>query len=401
MSDAAPPLAGLTVVDLGQIYNAPYASMLLALAGADVIKVEAPGGESLRGRNVVKGAGADLPFYMVNSNKRSVTLNLKSARGRELLLEMVERASVIIENFRPGVMDRLSLGDKVLFERNRSLVVASSSGYGQEGLYRDLPAMDLTVQAMAGVMTSTGFPDAPPVKAGPAIVDFFAGIHLYGAIVTALYRQAKDGVGARLDVSMLDSVYPSLLSNVGMVVGAATPGPARTGNRHGGLAVSPYNVYATTDGHVAIITVTEEHWNGILRAMDRPDLLDDPRFSSRAARVAAMEEVDALVGAWCGSVPTDEVFARLRAQDVPAAPVRELSEVVVDAHLHDRGMLQDVEVPAVGRIPLMHSPLRFAGEPRVPLQVAPGLGEHNEEIFCGWLGHATEELEAWREDGVV
>jgi CoA:oxalate CoA-transferase len=395
------PLAGVVVVDLGQIYNAPYATMLLALAGADVIKVETRTGEPLRKRNAIKETGADLPYWMLNSNKRGVTLDLKDPRGRDLLLEMVARAHVLVENFRPGVMDKLGLGPDVLLARDPSLVYASGSGYGQEGAYRDLPAMDLTIQAMSGIMTSNGFTENPPVKAGPAVADFFGGIHLYGAIVTALYQRAVTGQGARLDVAMLDSVYPSLLSNLGLLLGAESPPPPRAGNRHGGLAVSPYNVYPTRDGYLALITVTEAHWDGILETMGRADLIGDPKYATKNARVAAMEDVDELLAGWTSSLGTAEVFKLLREAGVPCAPVRELREVVDDPHLRERGMIQDHDVPGVGVLPLMHTPLRFVGRERIPLKIAPTLGEHNDEIFGGWLGHTQEELAELREAGVI
>ena len=394
------PLAGVTVVDLGQIYNAPYATLLMALAGADIIKVEALDGESLRSRNV-KGTGADLPFYFMNSNKRAVTLNLKDPRGRDLLLELVDRASVLVENFRPGVMARFGLGPDELLARHPSLVYASGSGYGQDGAYRDLPAMDLTIQAMSGVMSSTGFTDNPPVKAGPALGDFFGGIHLYGAVVTALYQRAVTGRGAHVDVAMLDSVLPSLMSNIGMIVGATHPAPPRTGNRHGGLAVAPYNVYATKDSYVGIITVTEDHWDAILRTIERSELIGDERYSTKPARVQRMAEVDEMIEDWTSRHPIDEVFRLLREGGVPCAPVRPLREVLADPHFRARGMIHDTEVPGVGELPLIHTPLHFAGEERVPIRVAPGLGEHNDEIYGDWLGHSAEELAELRADGVI
>ena len=187
------PLAGITVVDLCQIYNGPYATFLCAQAGADVIKVEPKGGEHLRRRGVVGGAA--LPFAMLNANKRSVSLDLKNPQGRDLLIEMVRRADVLVENFAPGVMERLGLGVEAMHKINPRLVYAQSSGYGQEGLYRDYPAMDLTVQAMSGIMDITGFPEREPVKAGPALCDFFAGVHLYGGIVTALLDRERTGRG--------------------------------------------------------------------------------------------------------------------------------------------------------------------------------------------------------------
>ena len=252
------PLEGVTVVDLGQIYNGPYCSFLLAMAGARVIKIETPGGEHLRKRSVV--AGAALPFAMLNSNKTFATLNLKTERGRELLREMVRRSDILVENFAPGVMDRLGVGYEVLSQVNPRLVYGAGSGYGRSGPKKDFPAMDLTVQAMAGIMHVTGFPDRPPVKAGPAMGDFMGGVHLYGGIVTALYESQKTGQGRLVEVSMQEAVYASLASNLGLHFSMGNSVPPRTGNRHGGMAEAPYNVYPTQDGYIAIICVGEVHW---------------------------------------------------------------------------------------------------------------------------------------------
>jgi CoA:oxalate CoA-transferase len=186
------PMQDLVVIDLTQIYNGPYATYLMALAGATVIKVEPPGGESLRRRGAVGGAG--LPFAMLNGCKQSIMLDLKTEEGKQALKALAAKADVLVENFSPGAMDRLGLGDAVLQALNPRLIYASSSGYGRNGPYAKYPAMDLTIQAMSGAVEVTGFPDNPPVKAGPAIADFFAGIHLYGAIATALFERERSGV---------------------------------------------------------------------------------------------------------------------------------------------------------------------------------------------------------------
>lgn len=393
-----PPLDGVVVVDLSQIYNGPYATLLLALAGATVIKVEAPAGDNLRGRTTAKGSGA--PFVILNSNKLGVRLNLKDARGRELLLELACRADALVENFRPGVMDRLGVGRDVLRGVNERLIYAAGSGFGQTGPYRDYPAMDLTVQAISGVMSVTGFPDAPPVKAGPALSDFFGGIHLYGAIMTALFDRERTGRVRDVDVSMLESTYPSLMSPLGLYYGGATR-VHRTGNRHSGLAEAPYNTYPTSDGHIALICVTEEHWRRLTEEMGRPELADDPRYSTRRARVEHMDEVDAIVEEWTRGQCKEDVFQRLLARGVASAPVRELAEVVNDRHLTERGALQEIDHPEVGRVRIMQTPLRLGDDALVPLRTAPALGEHNREVFGRWLGVADEKLDELEREGVI
>src|SRR5579864_8259994 len=322
-SERPPPLTGITVLDFGQVYQGPYAGLLLAKAGANVIKVEPPHGEPLRIREAV-GGGASLPLAMLNSNKRAITLNLKSPKGVELLRRLVAKADVLLENFAPGVMDRLGVGAEVLMGINPRLIYASATGYGLSGPERDNLAMDITIQAASGAISVTGFPDGPPVKAGPAIADFLSGTHLYGAIVTALYERERTGRGRLVEVAMIETLFPALASNLGMVFNNPERPLGRTGNRHGGLAVSPYNVYPCKDGWFAIICNNDGHWAALLRAMGREDLADDPRFSTNAARVRHMAQTDALVEGWAADLTRAEIFAATAEHKIPSAPVRDL-----------------------------------------------------------------------------
>ena len=389
----------MTVVDLGQIYNGPYCTFLMAMAGARVIKIEAMGGENLRRRSVVGGAA--LPFAMLNSNKNFATLNLKSVRGKELLIEMVRRGDVLVENFTPGAMDRLGLGYETLHKINPRLVYGAGSGYGRSGPNKDYPAMDLTVQAMAGIMTVTGFPDRPPVKAGPALCDFFGGVHLYGAIMTALYEREKTGVGRLVEVSMQEAVYASLSSNLGLHYSAGNSVPARTGNRHGGLAEAPYNVYPTNDGHIAIICVNENHWKSLLGAMHREDLMNDPRYATLKSRVENMDDIDDLVSGFTQAWAKKDLFDLLMQHRVPCAPVRNLDEVVNDVHMHSRRALEWVEHPIYGRVCLPNSPLRFDGVEPMAIRPSGELGRDNQEVFGDWLGLSVDEIAQLQHEKVI
>jgi CoA:oxalate CoA-transferase len=393
------PLHGIKVVDLSQIYNGPYATFLMAQAGAEVIKVEPKGGEHLRRRGVV--GGASLPFAMLNANKKSVSVDLKNPQGRDLLIEMVKRADVLVENFAPGVTERLGLGVEAMHKINPRLIYAQSSGYGQEGLYRDYPAMDLTVQAMSGVMGITGFSDREPVKAGPALCDFFAGVHLYGGIVTALFERERTGRGRAIEVAMLDAVYASLSSTLGMCFGLGWKEAERTGNRHGGLAESPYNVYPTSDGYIAIICVGEQHWKDLLAAMDRKDLLSDPRFQNLKTRVVHMDVVDELVSNFTRQYNKPDLFALLMKHRVPCAPVRTLMEVVNDPHLHQRGMLQWIDHPEFGRIVVQSSPIRYQGTPPLRHEPSKKLGASNVDVLNGWLGMPKTDVQRLAQEGVI
>lgn len=391
------PLQGLTVLDLGQIYQGPYCGFLLAMAGARVIKIEPPEGEPIRWRADARG-GTSLPQAILNSNKQGVTLNLKHPRGKELFLSLVDRADVVLENFAPGVMERLGLGSQKLLERNPRLVYASATGYGSSGPYRDYLAMDLTIQAMGGIISVTGFPDGAPVKAGPAVCDFIGGAHLYSAIVTALYRRERSGRGSVVETAMLDAAYPALASNLGLMYDRGEA-PPRTGNRHGGLTMGPYNVYPTTDGYVALICVKDEHWVSLCTAIGRPELGRDPRYATHSVRAPIMDEVDAIVTTWTVTQSKQEVFEAGRKHRFPAAPVRDLHEVTHDPHLHQRGMLKTVQHPELGEVVLPSSPLRFADLDPLPIRFNPRLGEHNQAVFGDWLGHSSEDLALWRMEG--
>lgn len=388
------PLEGVVIVDLTQIYNGPYATYLMALAGATVIKIEPPGGESLRRRGVVGGAA--LPFAMLNGAKKSICLDLKSELGKRALLDLVAGADVLVENFSPGTMDRLGLGYDHLKTLNPRLIYAASSGYGSTGPYSRYPAMDLTVQAMSGVMETTGFPDRPPVKAGPALCDFFAGIHLHAGIMTALYDRERTGVARRVEVAMQDAVYASLSSSLGLwwgTQGETDPPPPRTGNRHGGMAEAPYNVYPAADGWVAIICVGEVHWQKLTAVMERPDLLADPRFANLKSRVSNVDAVDEAVSTWTRTRTKQAIFDELIARGVPCAPVRNLDEVVHDPNMHARGALQYQDHPEYGRIIVQQTPMRFDG--LEPMSIPPSrmLGEDAREVLSTMTTLKGEEIE--------
>ena len=393
------PLAGVTVVDLGQIFQGPYATLLMAKAGAFVIKIEPPQGEPGR-RRAEPGKSATLPFAMLNQNKHAITLNLKEPRGRELLLEMIRRADVLLENFSPGTMDALDVGWSRLHEINPRLIYASGTGFGLSGPDRDNLAMDMTIQAASGIMSVTGFPDGPPVKAGPTLVDFMGGIHLYAGVLTALYERVHSGVGRLVEVAMQETVYCSLASSIDYYYRTGEI-PPRPGNRQSGMNSAPYNVFPTADGYVAIHVVTEAHFHNLLKAMSREDLAQDPRFATNAGRVAHIDETDALVGRWTRTLSKMEVFARAKAYRIPCAPVRNAPEVMNDPHMHQRGMLELIDHPELGEIVVPSTPLRLHGTAKAAAGPSPTIGQHNNEIYGKWLGLSAAEIAEFKAGRVI
>ena len=393
------PLDGVVVIDLGQVYQGPYAGFLMAQAGATVIKVEPPTGEPVRHRARISKGNA-VPFAMLNANKRNISLNLKSPEGVTVLKELAAKADVLIENYAPGVLDRLGAGYSVLSAINPRLVYGSATGYGLSGPDRDNLAMDLTVQAVSGIMSVTGFADGPPVKAGPAITDFISGVHLYAGILTALYDREKSGRGRLVEIAMVEAVYPAMASNLADVFNRKAAAP-RTGNRHGGLAEAPYNVYPASDGYVAIISVNESHWIGLARAMGRPELAEDPRLKTVLDRLKHIDLTDQIVSEWSSRLTRNEIVEICRAHRVPCASVRDLLEVTEDRHLHARGMLRQIEHPEYGDILVHRSPL-VLHEAATPEYIPSArLGQHNSEILSEYLGLSAGEIDALRRSGAI
>jgi CoA:oxalate CoA-transferase len=395
-AEAALPLQGVRVLDLSRIYSGPYCTFLMAMAGAEVIKVEAPEGEQLRTRK--PGSGPSLQFPMLNANKRFITIDIKVPAGRDLVLRLAKRVDVLVENFRPGVMENFGLGRDVLRATNPRLIYASTNGFSSTGPYRDYAAMDLTIQALSGAMDSTGFPENPPVKTGPAIGDFFAGVHFFGAIVAAVLHRDRTGEALAPEVAMLEAIYPSLCSNLAAAMGERNV-PPRTGNHYAGMSSCPYNVYPAADGYFAIICVTERHWPLLLKALDREDL-DQSRFAKKADRVEHMEYIDREISRSTATRTRAELTSKLNALGVPCGPVQSLAEVIHDPQLHATGMLREMDHPEFGRLVLPHSALTYRDHPRAEYRPAAPLGADNKDVFAE-IGLGDEDLAGLHSAGVI
>lgn len=386
------PLAGVIVVELGQIYNGPYAGLLLEDAGATVYKVEPPGGDALRDRQ----GGTDRFFAMLNTGKLGGTLNLKHRRGGELLREMTRRADVIIENFRPGVMERLGVSPESLLETNPRLIYATSSGYGRASVNQSRGALDIAIQAHSGAMSLTGCAGSPPLRSGAAIADFLSGAHLYGAITTALFQRERTGRGQIVEIAMADVLVPALATAFANYYGHSQVPPVRIGNRHG--AIAPYDAYEAADGYIVILCGNEEQWRRLTIAIGQEQLASDSRFATDRRRVEHSDELDQIIRRWTLTKTREEARAILEAHTVTCAPVREITEVLGDHEYLERGTLIDVTHPRLGAIRVPGSPLHFGGLRPTP---SPALGEHNSAIYVDWLGLSTSELADLERDAVV
>lgn len=389
------PLKGIRVLDLGHVFQGPYATFLMAMAGAEVIKIEPPKGDMSRNR----GRDGDYPFRALNGNKRGVVLNLKTERGRELLLEMAKSADVLVENFAPAVMPRLGLSAQAFLDVNPRLIYASASGFGATGPYADKLALDLTIQAMSGMMSTTGEKGGRPLKAGVPVADFMSGATLYGAVVTALFERERTGRGRVLEVSMLESLFATLLPSAGHVYASNTV-PQRTGNRHVADSYVPFDTFEASDGWVAIVAATDEHWLNLARAMARPDLGDDEALSKLKGRIERIEYLTEEIAKWVGAHTRDEVTDILQKHHVPSAPLRYVNEVLADPHLHARGFLTEHDT-GNGKVALPNSPIRYTGSALQKLHPAPKLSEHTDEVLAEFCGLGPAELAQLRRDGVT
>lgn len=389
------PLSGIRVLDLGHVFQGPYATFLMAMAGAEVIKIEPPSGDMSRRR----GRDGDYPFRALNGNKRGMVLNLKTERGRELLKELAKDADVLVENFAPAVMPRLGLGPDVMMEENPRLIYACASGFGRTGPYAEKLALDLTIQAMSGLMSTTGERDGRPLKAGVPVADFMSGAHLYGAITTALFERERTGKGRVVEVSMLESLYATLLPSAGHAYASQTV-PSRSGNRHVADSYVPFDTFQASDGWVSVVCATDEHWLNLTEAMGRPDLREDQSLRQLHGRIAAIDELTAEVAKWTAAHTREEISALCERYHVPSAPLRDVLEVLADPHLRARGFLTDVQTEA-GVVALPNSPMRYEGSGLQPLSAPPGLGEHSGSILSELCGLSAEEIAELRRDGVI
>ena len=396
----AKALDDVRVLDLTHIYNGPYATLMLGFFGAEVIKVEPPRwGENARKIFKVPGTEESYPFIMLNSNKKGITLNLKTVRGQELFKELVKRSDVVVENFAVGVMDKLGLGYEALKQLNPDLIYATGTGFGLTGPYSAYPAYDPIIQAMVGVMSTTGFPDGPPLKAGPPVTDILGGIHLCAGILAALHQRDRTGEGTLVETSLYDAALGPMITQMSSYLARGVTG--RFGNTAPGRVLSPYNCYAAQDGYVLLLVADDIKWRALCQVIGRKDLIDNPLFATNAARVKRFDEVDAIVAEWIAQRSRREVMDQVASADITCGIVQEVPEVLQDPHLRARGTLQDIIHPTVGNVTVIGSPVRLNGEPPTIDSPSPTLGQHNELVYGKLLGLSVREIASLQEQGII
>jgi formyl-CoA transferase len=393
------PLHGVRVLDLTRVVAGPYCSMFLGDLGAEVVKVEQPGvGDDTRGWGPPFTGGESAYFLCINRNKQSLTLDLKSKRAIEILRALAKKADVIIENFRPGTMERLGLGEKDMRKTNPRLIYASLTGFGADGPMSDWPGYDLIVQAWGGLMSITGTPDGEPVKVGVAIIDLVAGLMLGKAIAAALYAREKTGVGQRIDTSLLEAEVASLI-NVGSNYLIGGKVPTRWGNAHPNIV--PYQHFKTADGYLVIGVASETIWKRFCGAVGRGDLTEDPRFTSNAKRVEHRTELIAILSELFVERDNESWFQLLTQAEVPCAPVQTIDQVFQDPQVLQRSMLMEVEHPTAGKVRMAGIPVKFSETPAAVRKPPPLLGQHNEEVLKKWLGMSAAAIDELKKEKII
>lgn len=404
-------LKGVQVLDLSRVLAGPWAAQLLGDMGASVIKVERPGvGDDSRafGPPFLKDQeGRNLPqssmFLSANRNKRSITLNLASKSGQEIARKLAARSDVLIENYRAGAMARYGLDYRKLSELNPRLIYCAITGFGQDGPYRDRGGYDPIIQAMAGMMSITGYPDgdprAGPMKAGPSVIDMVAGFYAVQGILGALYdREIRTGKGQFLDISLLDSGV-ALMAQPAAQYFASGHAPKRLGTQANGGA--PGGGFRCADGDIMIAPGNQQLYRAFCRAIGRPDLAEDPRFETNAQRLVNRAELVDLLDETLGQMSVAEVYQRLVAAGVPASPVNDMAQVFADPQVRHRGLEVRVEHPEAREVKLVASPIRSSAGLMAGYAAPPGVGEHTEAVLAEQLGLSADAINALRDEGVI
>lgn len=394
----AAPLAGVRILDLSRLLSGPYGTYILGNLGADIIKVERPtGGDDTR-TIAPKSNGESHYFLSVNTNKRSIVVDLKQELGRQIVRDLAQQADVVLENFRPGVADRLGLGCEDLRAINDRLIYCSVSAFGQDGPWSERGAFDLVAQALSGVMSVTGPPSGPPARLGLPMGDLSAGIFAAIGILGALVERGRTGKGQHIDVAMLDSSIALLgyLAGWAFMTGESPP---RVGNAHHSLV--PYGVYEASDGFVTIAVFTEPFWPKLCQALDLPDLAVDERFDVNEKRLVHRAEVDEIIADAVRRRSVDELVARLGANDVPHAPILDIAQALELDQVAARGIVQRVEHENAGPVRVIGPVIRYVGKERMGVRPAPPLGADTDKVLADVLGYSPEYIQNLRDERVV
>ncbi len=394
------PLDGLRIVDLSRVVAGPLATQIFGDYGAEVIKIEQPGvgDDSRHWAPPVASDGSPTYFFSINRSKKSVTLNLKHPRGKEILKMLVRRADVVIENFKPGTMEDLGLGYETLRQENPRLIYCAISGFGASGPRREWAGYDAIMQGVTGLMSITGEADGPPVKVGVALIDEITALYAHGAILVALLHRERTGQGQKVECSLLESGVASLM-NAATAYLVAGEVQGRWGSAH--ASVVPYQAFKAKDDYLMVGAGNERLWKAFCEVLGAPEWADDPRFDSNEKRVVRREELVRMIEERLQARSRDEWVEAFGAAGLPTGPINSVADVFHDPQVLDRGMVQEIVHPTAGKIRLVGVPVKFSRTPGEITAPPPLLGQHTEEVLRGLVGLTSAELDQLRKEGVV
>lgn len=393
-------LKDIKVLDFSRIFAGPLSTMILRELGAQVIKIEMPGeGDPLRQSVPLTQGSESNMFLSLNRGKKSITLNLKSERGAQIARDLAKKADVLVENFSYGVMDKLGLGYDELRKTNPRLVYASCSGFGQRGPHCSEPAFDTIIQARGGFINVTGFPDGPPIKAGPPIADFISGLCTVISALAALHHREKTGRGQRIDISMQDCMWLLVALPFAPFYFLENRTSLKFGNADPDTA--PFNIYQTKDGYVVITVLTAHQWENLLLVIGREDLVTVEKYSTNTKRVRRRAEIDSFIEQWTKARTANEIVSQLKSARVPCAYVPTFDQVANDPQLLSREMVVEIDQPVSGKVKVPGSVFKMSDTPGDPTPPAPFLGEHNYEIYSRLLGYSKEEIVRLQNQGII
>ncbi|MBC2884718.1 CoA transferase [Ochrobactrum sp. CM-21-5] len=394
--DRTPCLNGIRVLDFTRVLAGPFCTALLGDLGAEIIKIESPEGDDYRhiGPGTTEGGGL---FLLMNRNKKSLSVDLRKEQGRDIVRSLAKNADVIVENFRPGVMERLGLGYSELSRENPRLVHVAISGFGQQSPMGNLPAYDLVVQAVTGFMDISGEPDGPPMMTGESVADLTAGLFASWSVLAALFARERTGKGQFVDVAMYDCMFNLLPAALTQQLYGETS-PTRVGNRH--PLSAPFGVFAAADGYVTIAILSAKQFAGLAAILGDGSLASDERFATGSARNEHHVELKNIIEAWSRTLPVDEVIAILQGHDVPCSRVLSVSDAVASEQVRSRGLLPQIQ-SAGGPVNVLQQPVKFSAMECAAPKAPPALGADALEILSKELGLSAGEIETLARDGVL
>jgi formyl-CoA transferase len=392
------PLNGIRVLDLSRVLAGPYCTMVLGDLGAEVIKVEPPEGDETRGWGPPFAGGESAYYLCVNRNKRDIVINLKTDEGKTILREIAMQSDVLVENFRPGTLERFGLDFETLHALNPKLIYCSITGFGQTGSMKDKPGYDFMIQASGGLMSITGEPDGEPMKTGVAVVDLFAGQNAIIAILAALQARTLTGEGQRLDIALFDSQL-GWLANVASNYLISGKLPKRYGNAHPNIV--PYQSFQASDGWFAIAVGNDRQFARLCGLLGKPEIGADEKFATNSARVQNREEIISMLASIFKTASVSEWLGKLDEAEIPCGPINNFEQVFSMPQVKEREMLVQMQHPTIGALPLVGSPLKMSATPVEYRLPPPLMGEHTEEILMNVLGYSKAKVAELRKDGCV